>query len=485
MRADGIKVTGITCDSNKVQNDFAFVAIKGLKHNGNHYIDESIKRGASIIYTEEDINCNNIPIIKVENSRKKLSELLNEFYDYPSQKMTLIGITGTNGKTTTSYLIEHLFKKAGIRTGVIGTLGIRYAEKHIYTDLTTPEPEILFNALNEMVKEKVEVVIMEVSSHGLKLNRVDGLEFDIAIHTNIGLDHINFHKTKNDYIKSKKILFDSLKRNGISIINIDDKEGLKLIENNSNTIAVTYGLNPKASITASSLKLSENIKFNLYIQRGLTALNSEEIEPVEIPIAIRLMGRHNVYNSLAAISGAISFGIQPYDIANSFNKFAGVDRRLNVIYDREYMIIDDFCHNPMGYEVVFETIQSLDFNKLIIVNSIRGNRGVEINTENARVIGAWCGAMKDVQLLLTLSEDTIGVDDKVKDSEVMAYQTTLDRMGADYIIYDTLNDALRKALSIVEKNDLILMLGAQGMDDGKGIIENMLIINQSKQNLFC
>ncbi len=476
MKTEEVNFTGITCDSCKVQKGFAFVAIKGLKSNGSRYINDAIKNGASIIYTEENITYEDIPVIKVEDSRKKLAELLNKYYDYPSQKLILIGITGTNGKTTTSYILEHILKNAGIRTGVIGTLGIRIGEKHIPTDLTTPEPEVLFHTLSEMVKEKIEVVIMETSSHGLKLMRVDGLNIYMGIHTNIGFDHIDFHKTKSDYIKSKKILFDSLKKNGISIINIDDKEGLKLIEGNSNTIAVTYGLNSKASITASTLKLSENIKFNLYIQRGLTAINNVEIEPMEIPITMNLLGRHNVYNSLAAISGALCLGVQPYDIARSLSEFSGVDRRLNVIYDMEYLIIDDFCHNPSGYEAVFETIQALDFNKLIIVNAIRGSRGVEINRSNAKVIGSWCSTMKNVQLFLTLSKDVIKANDKVKDVEILAYKTALDYMGINYCIFDTLEEALKETLKVVEKNDLILMLGAQGMDEGKRIIKDILNI---------
>lgn len=477
MKTDGVNITGITCDSSKVQKGFAFVAISGKSKDGNQYIDEAIKRGASIIYTEDGIKTGCIPVIKVENSRKKLAELLNQYYDYPSQKFILVGITGTNGKTTTSYILEHILKEAGFRTAVIGTLGIKLGEKHIPTNLTTPDPEVLFYALNEMAKEKVEVVIMEVSSHGLKLERVYGLDFDMAIHTNIGYDHMNFHKTKSDYIKSKKMLFDSLKKNGISIINLDDKEGLKLIEGNTNTIAVTYGLNPKSSITASSLKLLDGINFNLCIQRGLTALNSAEIEPMELPIFLKLIGRHNIYNSLAAISGALCFGVQPFEIAKSLSKFTGIDRRLSIIFDKNYLIIDDFCHNPSGYEVIFETIQSLDFNRLIIVNSIRGNRGVQINRNNAKIIGSWCDTMKNVNLILTLSKDATGVEDNVRRGEILAYKATLDKMRVKYVINDTLVDSLQEALRIVEKNDLILMLGAQGMDEGKKIIKKLLHID--------
>ncbi len=476
MKTDGINITGITCDSSKVKKGFAFVAIKGIKKDGNQYINDAIKRGASIIYTENDIKIDNIPVIRVGNSRKKLAELLNEYYDYPSKKLILVGITGTNGKTTSSYILEHILKNAGLKTGVMGTLGIKLGERHIQTNLTTPEPEVLFHQLNEMVKEKVEVVIMEVSSHGLKQERVYGLDFDIAIHTNIGYDHMNFHKTKSDYIKSKKILFDLLKKNGISIINLDDKDGLKLMEGNTSTLVVTYGLNPKSSITASSLKLQDSISFNLCIQRGMTALNSVEIEPMEIPISMRLIGRHNIYNSLAAISGALSIGIQPHTIAKALTDFNGINRRLSIIFNKDYLIIDDFCHNPQGYEVIFETIQSLNFNKLIIVNAIRGSRGAQINRNNAKVLGSWCSTMKNMILFLTLSKDAIGAEDSVKSSELLAYKSILDKMGIKYIINDNLKDSLQEALKIAEKNDLLLMLGAQGMDKGKEIVKDILNI---------
>ncbi|SCG82619.1 UDP-N-acetylmuramyl-tripeptide synthetase [Proteiniborus sp. DW1] len=474
MKIDGVDITGVTCDSSKVKKGFAFVAIKGIRKDGNQYINDVIKRGASIIYTEDDIKSDLIPVIKVQNSRKKLAELLDMYYDYPSKKLILVGITGTNGKTTTSYILDHILKSTGIKTGVIGTLGIKIGERHIPTNLTTPEPEVLFYQLKEMVKEDVQVAIIEVSSHGLKLERVYGLDFDMAIHTNIGYDHVNFHKTKTDYIKSKKILFDSLKKNGISIINIDDKDGLKLIEGNTNTLVVSYGLNPKSSITASSLMFQDTISFNLCIQRGLTSLNSLEVEPMEIPISMKLLGRHNVYNSLAAICGALCIGIEPHVIAKLLSNFTGVDRRLSLIYNKDYLIIDDFCHNPQGYEVIFETIQSLNFNRLIIVNSIRGNRGVQINRKNAKVLGSWCNTMNNMRLILTLSKDTTGVADKVKKSEVLAYRSILDNIGVEYTINDNLKDALIEALKIAEKNDLILLLGAQGMDQGKEIIKNIL-----------
>lgn len=477
MKVEGVNITGVTSDSGSVKEGFAFVAIKGLNRNGNEFIDEAIKRGASIIFSEDELDIDGIPTIRVENSRRKLIELLNEFYDYPSQKLILIGITGTNGKTSTSYILEHILRTSGYNTGIIGTLGIRYSNKYIFSNLTTPEPETLFSILHDMVKEKVEIAIMEVSSHALKLSRVLGLDFNIAIHTNIDYDHMNFHKSKADYINSKKLLFDSLKKNRISIINMDDREDLKLIEGNSNTIVVTYGLNTKASITASSIKLSDCINFNLYIQRGITALNGTEIEPMEQPISIGLIGRHNVYNSLAAISGALCIGVQPSEIENSLKSYNGIPRRLNKIYDKEFLVIDDFSHNPMSYEAVFETIQSLDFNKLIIVNAIRGNRGVDINRRNAKVISSWCSTIKNYSLILTLSKDVTKEADDVKQSEVLAYKEVLDELEIDYLIFHTLKDSILKALEIVNRRDLILLLGAQGMEKGNEILAKYIDFN--------
>jgi len=206
MKINDIFIRGITCDSRKVEMGYAFVAINGEYYDGNEFIDIAIKNGAVIIYTERDIENKQVPVIKVDNARMKLSELLNIFYDYPSEKIKLIGVTGTNGKTSTTHIIEEIFQKAGYRTGLIGTVGIKYQHQLLAPSLTTPEPEVLYNILNKMVMDGVEVVIMEVSSHGLKFYRTHGLDFDVAIHTNIEKDHMNIHKTLEDYIETKKML---------------------------------------------------------------------------------------------------------------------------------------------------------------------------------------------------------------------------------------------------------------------------------------
>ncbi|RKD32443.1 Mur ligase family protein [Thermohalobacter berrensis] len=474
MEVDGVQITGITADSRKVKEGYAFVAIEGIKDDGNEYIDEAIKNGAKIIYTEKDIELKKVPVKKVPNSRIKLAELLNLFYDFPSEDMFLIGVTGTNGKTTTTHLIDWIFRKAGYKTGLIGTAGIKIKEEVVKSFMTTPEPETLFSTLANMKKEKVEVAILEVSSHALKLYRTYGLEFDVAIHTNIKMDHINFHKTLEDYIKTKKMLFDSLKRGRVAILNIDDKNAIKLVKDNDRVLTVTYGFDKKATLTASSLNMENGIKFNLCLQRGIINLNGIEIEPFEMSIFTKLIGKHNVYNILASAAVSLYFGISPDILKDSIKKFRGVSRRLERIHDKDFLIIDDYSHNPASYEAVFEAIQNLKYNKIIIVNAIRGNRGIQINKENAEVVASWLPILGRYELILSLSEDIVSEKDRVDELEKNEFKQILDRNNVKYKLYGKLEESIKKALSLTDNGDIVLLLGAQGMDKGREIIKNNL-----------
>ncbi len=478
MKTHGVNITGITCDSRKVREGYAFVAIKGSKLDGNDYIDMAIENGASIIFTERDVTRKDVPLIKVENARVTLAQLLNEFYDYPSEKMKLVGITGTNGKTTTTYLIGDILKHAGYKVGLIGTLGVKVQDEYLPATLTTPEPEVLIYLLNEMVQMGIEVVVMEVSSHGLKLERTWGLDFDVAIHTNISEDHMDFHESFEDYVKTKKKLFDSLSRNKIAILNTDDKSAKKLIEDNNKALVITYGLANKSSITASSMQIKISTQFTLCIQRGLTTLYGKEIEPAEYPINLNLTGKHNVYNTLAAIAASLYFGVEIEEINESLSAFKGIKRRLDKIYDKDYRVYDDFCHNPASYEAVFETVQGMDYNDIIIINAIRGNRGIKINRDNAKAIVDWYSLLGAKKIILSLSNDTVTEKDKVASEEVIVYKRMLTEAKINFEIMDTLKKSIDEALKIVNDRDIILLLGAQGMDNGKEIFYNILKLQE-------
>mgnify|MGYP006280612997 CR=1 FL=1 len=474
MIIEGRKVTGITCNSKKVQKGYVFVAIEGLKVDGNKYIDEAISKGASVIFTEKDVQKDNIPIIKVKDARKKLALLLKEYYDNPTEKLFVIGVTGTNGKTTTVHLLDSIFNKAGISTALIGTLGIKIGNKYIKNNLTTPDAEYLYELFDEFVNKKVKVVIMEVSSHALKFSRTYGIEYDIAIHTNIEIDHMDIHDSFTEYVNTKKILFDSLKRNKLAIINTDDDNSSNLLEGNDRVLTITYGLNSKASVTASSISETDKISFNICIQRSITTLSYNEIEPSEFKINTNLIGIHNIYNSLAAISASLFYGINIEDIQDALIDFKGVPRRLEFIYDGDFTVIDDFCHNPSSYQAVLDTVRSLNYNNLIIVNSIRGNRGKDINYRNAEVLASWYSTLNNPSIILSLGNDVVKDKDKVTNEESNAYRKIFNKEEVRYEEYSNLKDSIRAAVKKALKNDMILLIGPQGMNSGKEILYEVL-----------
>lgn len=474
MIVDGIEIQGVTSNSKKVKEGYAFVAIKGEKFNGNLYIQEAINNGAVVVYTEEDLKDNSFPIIKVDDARKTLASLCNSFYNYPSNKLTIIGVTGTNGKTTTTQLIFRMLRDYGISAAMIGSLDININEETYKCQFTTPIAEEIYYYLNEMVKKGVRVLVMEVSSHGLKNKRVHGIEFDIAIHTNVDRDHMNFHKTIDNYIKSKKMLFDSLSKGKYAIINFDDENGLKLLEGNNNIYVVSYGLNPKSTITASSIDYYSVTSLNYCLQRGITTISGLEIDPFEYPILLPLIGKHNVYNGLAAITCGLLLDIPISSIADTLKNSRAITRRMETIFNKEFKIIDDFSHNPASYEAALASVQTLEYNNLYIVNAIRGNRGIDINKENAEILRQWSDILGVKKLILTSSAEGCAPKDKVSDEERRTYEDIFSEGNVPYHFEETLQGAIEKAFNYLEEDDLLLLLGAQGMDLGRNICDVMI-----------
>lgn len=469
MIIDGVQINGVTSDSRKVREGFVFVAIKGDHSDGNNFIGEAIGAGAAVVYTEKDLSHEGAIVKRVDNARKKLSELCNEFYGYPAEKLKVIGVTGTNGKTTTTHLIYHILRQNGIPTGLIGTLNIKVNDKSYETSLTTPIAEEIYYYLHQMVKAGVKVVVMEVSSHGLKSERVHQIDFNVAVHTNIERDHLNYHKTFEDYVASKKKLFDQLTPGSMAIINIDDINSLKLLENNQQAVVLTYGLNKKSTVTASSIDSDMAIFFNYCLQRGITTLSGVEVDPFEYPIELRLIGGHNVYNALAAISCCLLMDLTIENIARAIREFTSLPRRMEIIYQGDYMVIDDFCHNPASYEAVLASVQGMQYKNLHIVNCIRGNRGIEINLDNAIVLKQWVTLLNVKTLVITASRDYTGIKDEVEPKERDHFLRVLDEENIPYYYEERLEAAIEMVKKQLRKNDLVLLLGSQGMDQAREI----------------
>jgi len=296
------EIEGIAYHSNRVGKGFLFAALRGMEADGHQFVGEAIRKGAEALLLEEERESPPQTAIWVPDSRQALAKISSNFYGDPSSQIKLIGVTGTNGKTTTTYLIESIFKAAGWDVGVVGTINYRYGQKTTPAPNTTPESLDLQRILWEMVREGISHVVMEVSSHGLDLNRVSACQFDGVVFTNLTLDHLDYHKTLEQYFESKKKLFSefllrSHKSGRFAVTNRDDPRGEAMIEGIDLPI-LRYGLNPSCDLLADEITSTfEGLSFRIRTPKG------------DLHIRSRLMGSFNLYNILAAASVGLAMGL--------------------------------------------------------------------------------------------------------------------------------------------------------------------------------
>ncbi|WZL74456.1 Mur ligase family protein [Clostridiaceae bacterium 35-E11] len=390
-------------------------------------------------------------------------------YDDTIEKLKIIGVTGTNGKTTTAKLLCHILDEEGVRVGFINSEEISIANRII----SRGETKDLYQHLHNMAQKGIEIIVVEINDQSFSIESLEKMRFDAIVHTNIEISHIREEEAKK-YIAFQQRIFSRLTENGIGIINIDDKNNIKLLENIGNRLMITYGLCTRATITASSIDIAPTIKFNCCIQRGITNCNEIEIDPMEFPVYIHLLGRHNVYNALAAVTASLMYGVLPENVGKYIKSFEGLKRRMYLVYDQEYKIIDDMSHNPPSYEAALETIQGVDYERLYIVNAIMGNRGVTVNRYNSLALCNWIKAMKYAKIVITSSQDSVKEIDQVLEKEKEIVHQTLKENNLTYEYKDKLREAIQLTLSEVGKNDLVLLLGQRGMDEGENIIKQLL-----------
>jgi len=366
-----MEYTGIAYDSRKVKPGDLFVAIPGFKVDGTEFVPQAIEHGAKIIVAEKDVEVPaNVDLQKVPSARSALAHLANKFYDYPSQKIKLIGITGTNGKTTTAYLIESILRTAGFKVGLIGTVGARINGKELPTTLTTPESLELQEMLAEMAKQGVTHVVMEVSSHSLALERVAGCDFDIAIFTNLTHDHLDFHKTREEYLDIKKKLFEMLQPEGVAIVNSDDSASSHFIKVVRGEV-ITYGIKE----AKHELRSTKHNEFDAIVSNVLVKEDEMAVKINSLVIRTALIGMPNVYNLLAAYQCGLSLGISQQVIKKGIEKLKGVPGRFERIdCGQPFSVIVDFAHSPDALEKLIETYKPLTQGKVLLVFGCPGDR---------------------------------------------------------------------------------------------------------------
>nr|WP_312289152.1 UDP-N-acetylmuramoyl-L-alanyl-D-glutamate--2,6-diaminopimelate ligase [Clostridium chromiireducens] len=435
-----VEINKINYDSRKVKNLDIFVCIKGYATDGHRYIDKAIENGAKIVVIQDDIEIddNSITVIKCADTRKALALMGANYYDNPSEKMKIIGITGTNGKTTTAFMIKDILEAYNKKVGLIGTIANYIGSERLHTERTTPESLELQELFSEMVSKGVEYCVMEVSSHSLELDRVYGVNFEVGIFTNLTRDHLDFHKTFENYYKAKFKLFE---RSRIKIINIDDNYGRQVVSDlyalNSDDV-YSFSVKGDSDYKAFNEEMgSREIKFKLNIKE-------EEQFILNIP------GEYNIYNALGAIISCFKSGVPVEAIKRGIENVVVLGRceRVAREYNLPYEIIIDYAHTPDGLENILNTSKAFTEGKLISVFGCGGDRDKVKRPQMGKI----STDIADISIITSdnpRSEDPMSI---IKDIEV-----GLDK--EKYIVIENRKEAIKRAIDIATKGDVIVIAG--------------------------
>lgn len=424
------ELKNVTNNSKDIENGDVFVAIVGKLSDGHKYIDDAIKNGASTVVYQNDIDIEEgINYIKVKDTRLALSQISNVLEDFPSKKMTVVGVTGTNGKTTTATTIYYLMREIYGNATNIGTDGTFIGDEHSETSNTTPDSYLLNRIFNESLEKNIDHVVLEASSHGLVQNRLNGIDFDYGIFTNLSTEHLDYHKTMDNYFAAKMILFENSKN---KIVNIDDSYGKKAKERFKD--AITYGKSEEADYRATEIVKNEK---------------TTDFKVNGVDFTINSIADYEIYNKLAAIATLNNMGASLEEISEKLKKFNGLPSRFQYVEnDLGKNIIIDFAHTPRAFEAIFESIPKNV--KTYAVFGIQGDR----NTEFRRLIGNAC-AKNDVFAVITTDDPKFDTYDHISDEIVAG----IDEIGGQYERIEDRLKAMTYAIKKANPGDYILMLG--------------------------
>ena len=447
---DGIEITQLSQDNRQVGQNTAFICIKGSQVDGHDFVESAKENGAVLFVASEDISekAGGVPVVYVKDTAKVMARLADVFYDFPSEKLYMVGITGTNGKTTTAHLIEHIFEKCGFSTGIMGTIGHRIGKIKIPTKNTTPDALTLQGILRKMIDERCDSCVMEVSSHAIVLDRVLGCNFDCAIFTNLTHEHLELHKTMENYAHTKQRLFleqgHSLKNSQFkaAVINVDDKYGRAFAAETVSEL-ITYSLKDEnADFFARALKFeADSTKFVLVFSGK------------KYDVKTNLIGEFNVYNLLAAIAGAFARGIAVEKAIEAVADFGGVDGRMQRIETgREYSVIVDFAHTPDGLENALGTLNKLPHKNIItVIGHSGGNRDSSMRPELGKIA-------------LENSERVIFTADNPRHEKIEDIVEGLISAcpNENYIVIEKREEAIKAAFDMASEGDIVLLAGKGG-----------------------
>jgi UDP-N-acetylmuramoyl-L-alanyl-D-glutamate--2,6-diaminopimelate ligase len=439
------RVTGIAYDSRRVVPGELFVALKGLHADGTEYARQAIERGAVAVVAEQPAPADvTVPWSVVEDGRLALALLAAEFFRHPSSEMRVVGITGTNGKTTTAYLVASIFEAAGIRCGLLGTVAYRVGDETREATRTTPEAPDVQALLREMIDRGCGACAMEVSSHALALRRVHGMRFAAAIFTNLTRDHLDFHGDMESYFRAKRGLFEMLPRDAPAIVNLDDPRGSSLLDVGGRPL--TYAISRQADVMPGPLSFSlDGLRFDVRTPRGGMRVESS------------LVGRPNVYNILAAIATGTALGLAFDAIERGVRAIEGVPGRFQIVSrpGDDVRVVVDYAHTDDALRNLLETARPLVQGRVITVFGCGGDR----DRTKRPLMGAVAGRLSDLIVITSdnpRSEDPARIIEEIQRG--ITPDTRRDPSQRMLAIADR-REAIERAIEVARAGDLVLIAG--------------------------
>ncbi len=435
---EDIDITGVAYDSRGVSAGNVFVCMKGFETDGHKYAKSAEENGAALIVAEDKIDVG-VPVIYVENSRIAVAELACKFYNNPSANFRLVGVTGTNGKTTITYLIKSILETAGKRVGVIGTNQNIIGDKVLVTQSTTPTTP---NALElqklfaEMAESDAEYVVMEVSSHALELERVHGCQFDVGVFTNLTQDHLDFHKTMENYRNAKAKLFDMCDK---GVINCDDADG-RIIAEGAKCEVLKIGLESDAELMAKDIEITaRGVDFTIVF------------EGAQYKAHLAIPGKFSVYNALCAAGAALQLGMDMDTVIKGLANAKGVIGRVEVVpTNTDYTVLIDYAHSPDGLENIISTVKEFAKGRVITLFGCGGDR----DSTKRPIMGEIAGKLSDYSIITSdnpRTEDPKAIIDMIEEG--------MKRTDGKYTVITDRREAIGYALKFAKKDDVIILAG--------------------------
>jgi UDP-N-acetylmuramoyl-L-alanyl-D-glutamate--2,6-diaminopimelate ligase len=459
------EITAITEDSRRVTPGGLFVAVPGGTLDGHAFVPEAVQRGANAVVAERPITPG-VTLVRVDSSRAALAELAARFYGRPADRLSLIGFTGTFGKTSTSDVLRSLLDAAGGNTGVLGSLGARYrAFREPAGPLTTPAPVELHHSLRRLADAGAATVIMEVTSHALLLRRVDGLRFAGGLLAAIMPgEHTDFHRSYEDYVAAKRRLLGYLSRDAVLAYDADNHAARRL--------AAEAAVRQRAGFSIDGHEADLQLRGILLDDRGATFRIAGRLAGAASGARLHsaLLGRGHLRNVALALTYAMAAGVDPGTARMVLPELKPLRRRMERYEAAGRTVLDDTSAHPDSLRATFEVAGGLARRNMIVVYSLRGGRGVDINRQNASALADLAAIHGVAMLIVTAAADCTAEKDRAVGEEVDATRQTLAAHGTRFVWHDTLRDAIEEAVNRSTAADLLVLAGAQGMDCGQALL---------------